>query len=114
MALAGRARTLERRVDTARLVVGGPWVMVSSGGCCPRPILSSGLRLPDYIYEITRLPDLPPPIGSALLGLTPKCNTHIITHNQASETSRFELILYIYSFKEWDLNKFDWNLRHLY
>ena len=37
-----------------------------------------------------------------LLGLTPKCNTHIITHNQASETSRFglEQILYIYPFRE--------------
>ena len=52
----------------------------------------------------------------SLLGLTPKCNTHIITHNQASETSCFslELILYIYSFRESKLNKFDSNLRDLY
>ena len=33
-----------------------------------------------------------PELGSTtLLGLTPKCNTYIITHNQASETSHFGL-----------------------
>ena len=51
-----------------------------------------------------------------LLGLIPTCNTQIITHNQASETSRFglELILYLYSFKESRLNRFDAKLRDLY